>query len=195
MKNFKPTSDRIAAKALLTPEQKEANKLARKEANKQIKELARIEAEKNQPEVKEMTITIEWCKSKTWGANPHAHAEIHYKDNKAGAYGTGFYRPDTDYTCSGCGYDKESTVIAQIFNEFMKGKLWSMGIENLKGGNGSGDKGNAPYGIHLSSNNRPYFGDAIGTSCYYRIAEFLGGKFEHIANGKTFDVYKYTEGC
>lgn len=180
-------------KTKLTAEQKEANKLARKEAKKQAEELARIEAEKNQPNVKSMVITIEWSKSRTWGANPHASAEIFFTDPKGGPWQTGFFRTDKNYTCSGCGYDKESTVIAQLFNEFMKNKLWSLGIEKLRGGNGSGDKGAAPYGIHLYSDNRPHFGGGIGTSCYYRIAEYLGGKFEHIASGKTFDVYKYSE--
>lgn len=177
----------------LTDEQKSANKIARKEANEQAKELARIQAEKNQPNVKEMIITIEWRKSRTWGSNPSASAQITFHDNKAGDFGTGFFRTDKNYTCSGCGYDKESTVIAQIFNDFMKSKLWAMPVEKLRGGNGSGDKGGAPCGIHLYSDNRPHFGGGIGTSCYYRIAEYLGGKFEHIASGKTFDVYKYSE--
>ena len=180
-------------KTKLTAEQKEANKLARREAKKQVEELTRIEAEKNQPNVKSMIITIEWKKSRTWGANPHASAEIFFTDPTAGPWGTGFFRTDKDYTCSGCGYDKESTVIAQIFNEFMKSKLWNLGIEKLRGGNGSGDKVTAPYGIHLYSENRPHFGGGIGTGCYYRIAEYLGGKFEHVASGKSFDVYKYSE--
>lgn len=32
----------------------------------------------------------------------------------------------------------------------------------------------------------------VGTSCYYDIAEFIGGKFEKISSGKTFDVFQYT---
>lgn len=38
-----------------------------------------------------------------------------------------------------------------------------------------------------------YFEGGVGTSCYYSIAEFIGGKFENISSGKTFDVYQYTE--
>jgi hypothetical protein len=75
----------------------------------------------------------------------------------------------------------------------MKSKLWALPFDMLKGGNGSLDKGSAPYGIHLYSDNRPHFGGGIGTNCYYRICEYIGGKFEHIASGKTFDVYKYTD--
>jgi hypothetical protein len=177
----------------LTPEEKTANKLARKQAKDQAAELNRIESEKNQPDVNTLTITIEWSKSRTWGSNPHASAEMTFKNGVGGPWGTGFFRTDKNYTCSGCGYDKESTVIAQIFNDFMKSKLWEMPEDMLKGGNGSNDKGGAPYGIHLYSPDRPHFGGGIGTSCYYRIAEYIGGKFEHIASGKTFDVYKFTD--
>ena len=179
-------------KTKLTEDQKAANKLARQELAKQTKEANRINDERNQPEVKEIIISIEWRKSRTWGSNPNAKADVTFKDKTAGPWGTGFYRAD-GFTCSGCGYDKESTVIAEIFNKFLKSKLWQLPAEALKGGNGSGDKKNAPYGIHLYSPNRPHFGGGIGTSCYYRIAEYLGATFEHVASGKMFDVYKYTD--
>lgn len=179
----------------LTQEQKEANKMARKEAREHAKELADQNAAKTQPDVKRLTITIEWKRSRTWGSNPHASAEIHYKDNKTGEYGTGFFRA-SGFTASGCGYDKESTVIASIFNQFMKNKLWKLSSEQIRGGHGSGDRGPAPYGIHVNEyKGVEYrsFSGGIGTNCYYSISEYIGGKFEKIASGKTFDVYQYTE--
>jgi hypothetical protein len=33
----------------------------------------------------------------------------------------------------------------------------------------------------------------IGTSCYYNVSEFIGGKFKCVASGKTFDVFEYWE--
>jgi hypothetical protein len=155
-------------------------------ANRQKKTLARIETEKNQKPVKEMLLTIEWVKSRTWGNNPRLEAGVSFKD------GT-FERSET-FTCSGCGYDKESTVIAQAFNKYLKYKLWALTEEQIKGGNTiPSPEGKAPYGIaNYSPEYRDYSG-GIGTSCYYKIAEYIGGKFEHIASGKTFDVYKYTE--
>ncbi len=179
------TTEIMRKSRTLTPEQKEANKLARQQARKDAKELVRINAEKAQKPVKEITITIEWKKSYMWGYNPKCEATIHFADNS--------FERSPIYTASGCGYDKESTVIADVFNNYLKYKLWQLSPEQLKGGNGSMDKGNAPYGIHLYSDNRPHFGGGIGTSCYYRIAEYLGGAFEHIASGKSFDVYKYTD--
>lgn len=161
----------------LTPEQKEANKLARQSARKEAKEVARIEAEMNQKEVAEITINIEWVKSRTWGSNPKCTATVKHKD---GSYSYG------SATCSGCGYDKESTVIADIFNNFLKYKLY----RDLLPTDRSREDGK-PYGIYTGQ-YRHYSG-GIGTDCYYAISESIGGKFERIATGKTFDAYKYTD--
>jgi len=151
-------------------------------ARKQAKENARVEAEKAQKQVKEITFSIEWRKSRTWGANPHMECRVSFQD------GTFEYREG--FTCSGCGYDKESTVIAQAFNEFMKYKLYQKPIKDES----------APYGIRtgisewegVKSEYRSFEG-GVGTNCYYRIAEYIGGKFERTACGKTFDVYKYID--
>ena len=86
-------------------ERREARKLERKRAN----QLEAIEAGKAQKPVKSMTISIEWKKSRMWGANPSATAKIQHQD--------GTYSSIGPFTCSGCGYDKESTVIAEVFNE------------------------------------------------------------------------------
>lgn len=161
----------------LTPEQKEANKIDRQNARKEAKELARIEGEKNQKEVAEITINIEWVKSRMWGHNPKCEATVKHKD---GTYSRGFA------TCSGCGYDKESTVIADIFNNFLKYKLY----RELKP-TGRDREDGKPYGIYL--NQYRHFSGGIGTDCYYAISEAIGGKFERIASGKSFDAYKYTD--
>lgn len=179
----------------LTAEQKEANKLARKQQRAIDKYIASVEAQKNQREVKSLTITIEWKKSRTWGNCPRAYAEISYKDG-------GFERTDAKYYASGYGYDKESTVIAEIFNEFLKYKLWEKSIEELRRNDHSWkNEGGAPYGVRGGSYEsdetktlkefRTYEG-GIGANCYFDICEFIGGKFERMASGRTFDVYKYT---
>ncbi len=163
----------------LTEEQKAANKAAREAA----KEEERIEREKNQKPVKSIRIVIAWKRSRS-GNNPHADAVIFYPD------GTFEYRGG--YTASGCSYDKESTVIAQIFNDFLKYKLWNLSDAQIKGGHGMGDVGPAPYGIIHYEHGR-YYGYGIGTNCYYAISEYIGGKFANVASGKTFDVYEYTD--
>lgn len=168
----------------LTQEQKEANKLARIEAKKQAKEAARIEAEKTQKPVASITFNIEWKKSRIWGANPHLTADVIYKDGTRNYFNS---------TCGGCGYDKESTVIADIFNQTLKYKLWNLDFSRIKNSSIETVENPLPYGIHNYSGNNPCFGGGIGTNCYYRIAEAIGGKFERVGSGKTFDVYKYTD--
>lgn len=150
------------------------------------KDLQRIEQEKNQKPVKSITINIEWKKSRTWGSNPRCEAEVRYKD--------GDYSRSPVYTASGCGYDKESTVIADVFNDYLKYKLYQkINLLQTKKVNANGEPNpKYPYGLR-EWEGKCYYEGGIGTSCYYRIAEFIGGKFEHISEGKTFDVYKYTD--
>jgi hypothetical protein len=146
----------------------EANKLARQEARKEAKRLAKIEAEKNQKPVKEITFSIEWSKS----FNPTLEARAYHVDGS------------TSYIKSragGGGYCKESTVIAEAFNSLVKYKLYQ--IENID---------SLPYGIYINRNGYTGYAGGIGVSCYYSIAELIGGKFEKLASGKTFDAYKLT---
>ena len=181
------------AKVLLTTEQKEANKLSRKLAKDEAKRVIELQSqfdlidkERTQKAIKSLKIIIEWKKNKTWGNNPFASVEISYLD------GT-FYRGG-NYTCSGCGYNKESTVIAQIFNDYLKYTLWNK-LNLIK--DNKGERSVVPYGIHHYVNsdlNLEYlsFDGGIDTSCYYHIAKFIGGEFQSIASGKTFDVYEFT---
>jgi len=156
-------------------EQKEEDKLAREKAKQLKKEAAQIESEKNQKPVKSITITIEWRKSRTWGANPHCEAAVSFQD--------GTFEHSPAYTCSGCGYDKESTVIADVFNNYLKYKLYDPKLVK---------KSDPPYGFRIKENWKCYNG-GVSTSCYYDISRFIGGKFESVASGKTFDVFQYTD--
>lgn len=172
-------------KQKLTPEQRSANIEARRAARAAAKEAARIEAEKNQKPVKQIKITIEWKKSRTWGSNPHLEARIEHWDGSF-SYATA--------TASGCGYDKESTVIADVFNQFLKYKLHKLPVENVAnwGPGNPAKEPHLPYGIH-NYNGHWSYGGGIGTNCYYAICEAIGGKFENVASGKTFDAYLYTD--
>lgn len=180
----------------LTTEQKEANRIAKKKQNAINKYLAEKETERNQKPVKQMTITIEWKKSKTWGNCPRAYAEISFYDGS-------WHRTDAKYYASGYGYDKESTVIAEIFNEFLKYKLWAKSLGDfVRNDHSWKSEGGSPYGVRASVYDSEELGiqkefrcfeGGIGVNCYYDISEFIGGKFERIASGNTFDVYRYTD--
>lgn len=164
-----------------------------KEENRIAKELLKIENEKNQKPVKSLTISIEWKKSRMWGHNPHATAMVSYHD--------GTYEHREGYKASGCGYDKASTVVAEIFNDFLNYKLWAIPLDILQ----NKERGKTPYGIvaHYESGkfntdgidrNYRYYSGGIGMSCFPAISEYIGGKFETVANGNSFDVYKYVDG-
>ena len=175
-------------KPKMTIEEKQARAKERNEAKEKAKTEARILSEKNQKPVKEMTINIEWKKSRMWGNNPNCEARVAFAD--------GTYERSPVFKCSGCGYDKESTVIADVFNQYLKYKLWKLSNKAIEGGHGSLDKGKAPYGINrydYDGMQSRSFAGGIGTECYNAISKYIGGEFTHVSSGKTFDVYKYTE--
>lgn len=149
----------------LTKEQKQQLK-------QEMKRLAQIQSEKNQKPVKQITFNIEWKKSKMYGHNPNLNAQVIHQD---GSYTNLFSK------CSGWGYDKESTVIADIFNQCLAYSLYS--FDSLP---------SEVYGINQANDGRRYFMGGIGTSCYYKIAEAIGAKFEKIGWGSSYDVYKLT---
>lgn len=167
---------------MMTQEEKKQRADARKEARRSARRRAEIEEAKNQKPVESIVISIEWIRSRTWGHNPAATADVTFKD--------GTFLRTKPYRCSGCGYDKESTVVAQVFNAFLKYKLYLPEIEIKV------DK--APYGARFRSYGNPeeeYRGyeGAIGMSCYPSISKFIGGELHHVASGKMFDVWRYVD--
>lgn len=151
----------------LTEEQKAANKLARQEQKAIAKKFSQIESDKNQKPVNYITFAIEWSKA----GHPTCTAWVHYTDGTA---------QQITAKAVGYGYCKESTVIANIFNASLKYRIYQLT-----------DFDKVPYGVNLYD-DRFYFAGGVGTSCYYKIAEFIGGKFERVASGKTFDAFKFT---
>lgn len=128
-----------------------------------------------QKNVSSIIILVEWKKSRTWGRNPHATANIEYKD---GTYAEGHA------TASGCGYCKESSVLAEIFNTYLRYKLFqpfSVPLSSL------------PYGIRLPKEGDkflPYYEGGIGVNCYSSITEAIGGEWENLAHNKTISSYR-----
>jgi len=131
------------------------------------------------PELTELTINVEWKKSSMWGSNPTAEAYI----NGVGIVSSG--------SIGGCGYDKCSTAVARVLNQVPQFKKLMYELKNKPAnckktsrevfGYGSG------YGV------LPNFEGGVGVSCYDRIFNAIGYKFETISSGKTFDVYKISK--
>lgn len=169
---------------MMPQEEKDRRKEERREARRQAEREREIAEEKNQKPVKKMTITIEWVRSRTWGMNPKASAEVEFHD---GSFGR-----SEGHRCSGCGYDKASTVVAEIFNKFLKYKLYGPVHETRYHLNG--EVQTRPYGVSGPQAERKGYAGGIGISCYPAIAAYIGGTFERVADGKTFDVFVYRDG-
>ena len=133
----------------------------------------------NLPQIESLTIEVLWKNNSTWGANPTAEAYVN---------GIGFV---SSGLVTGCGYDKQSTAVANVLNQVpqfkkimfeLKDKTKNAKLKNHEVfGYGSG------YGI------LPSFEGGVGVSCYDRIFNKIGYKFETIASGKNFDVFKITK--
>lgn len=130
-------------------------------------------------DVKRIDLDITWKKSRYWGYCPHCEYDVWMQD--------GTYHHGTA-SASGCGYDKHSTVIADVFNKFCKGMAYRK----------RNSRKSAPYGImHVGKGAdkkwNPYFEGGIGAECYRSISAFLGGKMES-HSGKTWDSHTITFG-
>lgn len=161
-------------------DRKKAVELATARAWKEIDEQERKQLEKlrtaeNAPDLKYIYISVEWTKSRTWGAIPHAEIRTN----------NGIYTG----TASGCGYDKESAAIAEALNqspEIMK-LLYNIKEKHPAKahrelfGYGSG------YGI------LPYFEGGVGVSCFESILNKCGFILTACNSGKMFDCYQFTK--
>lgn len=146
--------------------------------NKLTEQLYKIELVEKAQDFTDCTINVEWARGSM--QSMQAQAEMlgiqHIQGSKTG----------------GCGYDKESTAIADVLKQckpFMKllytekNKLKNIKMENKEiFGYGSG------YGL------LPYFEGGVGANCLYKICENIGLKFEQIANTKNSNVYKISKG-
>ena len=152
----------------------------RKAIREAVKYQKRVEEVKAQPKLESLTITIEWKKSRMWGSNPHATGEARTTEGRR-LVGTA--------TASGCGYCKRSTVIADLFNQFLRHKLYDSAVLArlaIK----------KPYGMSFPKDGQkwlPYFDGGIGEGCYRQISEAIGGTWECVAHTDSVEVYQYKE--
>ena len=144
-----------------------------------LRKYDRVFAEvENQPNVEQLIITIDWYDNRTWGKCPKASYRVRLANGRS-------MSEENAASAKGCGYDKESTVVASIFNMFCKG----MAYKKLKTAAGKKSK---PYGVYSSEWSGCYFDGGIGMSCYREIAQWLGGKMEETAHTRNADVYTFT---
>jgi hypothetical protein len=135
---------------------------------------------------KDIRIDVSWKKSATWGANPTAEV---WADEYLGV------------SCSvgGCGYDKESTAIAEPFNrskqmakiaiiaKFIDAKFKDMSWKEKE------EKGIFPYsyGVRFSifHNNGIYWEGGVGASSFINCIKSAGYKMNAEFHPKYSDCY------
>ena len=126
-------------------------------------------------------ITIEWKKSKMWGSNPTAECTYSYRD------ANGDVRTNRVYSGSvgGCGYDKESTAVANCLNqinEVLK-PLYLLKDKNINIDN------HVLFGYGTGYGITPSIEGGVGVLCYNSIFNKIGYDFKCIAIGRNFDVF------
>ena len=155
-----------------------------KEIERQVKHINDIA---NGGELLSVKISIEWKRSQMWGSNPKAEAWATFI-NKDGQHDSIYVQSGS---IGGCGYDKQSTAVADCLNQ-IKAVLKPLYL--IKDANVTDDNSNhkllgygAGYGI------LPSIEGGVGVSCYNSIFNKIGFEFKTVASGKTYDVYTITK--
>lgn len=165
-----------------------ATKRALKEIEKDTAaKLARLDRVAAAPDLIFISISVDWVRSRTWGNNPHAEARTN-----AGTFSG---------TASGCGYDKESTAIADALNQCdsVLKALYTLKEEGLRAGLSDKSKtaacgrsnGNiCGYGAGYGA--IPYFEGGGGASCFWSILKKCGFSTS-CHHGKHSDFYSVSK--
>lgn len=156
------------------------------------KELDKIAAAEAAPALSFVDISVEWKKSRTWGANP----SVVVRTSDGVYYGA----------ASGCGYDKESAAIAEALNQSpaVLKVLYTLKEKGLKRPPAQGRalnpfhpqptredrrSSNSICGYGAGYGVLPYFEGGVGSSCFWSILEKCGYTCRNTASGKWFDAY------
>lgn len=155
-----------------------AVELATKRAIKQIekktdKKLTQLDCVLNAPDLTFISVSVRWVRSQTWGYNPHADIRTN----------TGFF----EGSASGCGYDKESTAVANAFNKCntilkelytLKEKGLNEGKTNKSNTTCTGVNNRYICGYGSGYSVLPYFEGGVGVSCFWEILKKCGFKIQ-----------------
>ena len=127
----------------------------------------------------ELIITLEWKRSRMWGANPRAYTNYDFEGESIG----------------GCGYCKTSTASAQALNShlpLMK-LLYKKKEAHLRKNKSPKDKlSNSSHtilGYGAGYGILPHFEGGVGVSCHQRIVEGLGLKWRDVSSTEWTNVY------
>jgi len=139
----------------------------------------RLVFNENLQEIEVLTINVEWKKSQMWGSNPTAEAYV----NGIGHVSSG--------SIGGCGYDKQSTAVANVLNQVPQFVKLLCEFKNKPANYKR--KNNDVFGYGSGYGVIPSFEGGVGVSCYNNIFNKIGYEFKTLSSGKTFDVYQVSK--
>lgn len=161
----------------------------RKKRNHLLRILDRLKDIRTAPPFDAFRVTVEWTRGGTYG--PQVAAVL-----------LGAFTSRTGKRTSGCGYDKESTAIADVLNQTPE--VLHLFFDRLESGLESGEIDSANfresikavfgYGVGLYSSPDCFFDGGVGTSCYAKNFAAVGWEAEKVASGKGFDVWEFRKG-
>lgn len=146
--------------------QKMTARKAKEEQKKSKNRYETIKAAEEANDVHIFNISVEWKKSKTWGANPHATIT----GDQVRTFGR----------ASGCGYDKLSAAIAQAMNENPE----IMRVLCLYAETGAA----FPYSVHTFA-GVPFVDGTCGVEFFPDVFDACGYSFRCVGSGDMFDCY------
>lgn len=124
------------------------------------------------------TIHVEWVKNPYWGNNPHA--EVITKNEKY--FGS----------ASGCGYDKQTTAIAEAANQSLQILKILCSKKELELRKGKTGKNRDIIGYGSGSYAIPKLEGGVGISSFKNIFESCGYEWNDYS-GESYDMYIITK--
>ena len=121
-------------------------------------------------------VVVEWKSNRTWGANPRAELRTGENYYISGSIG-------------GCGYDKESTATAQVFNRdagMKKAALVALYVDAHRPKNKR-----HLYGVDFYWCSGPRFSSGCGFSSHRSALELAGYELKNQNGGKMFNTYYF----
>ncbi len=151
------------------------------------RQVKRINCIANAGELLSVKISIEWKASRTWGSNPKAEAWATFI-NKDGQHDSVYVQSGS---IGGCGYDKQSTAVAECLNQINEVLKPLYLIKDANPTNNNNNHELLGYGSGYGI--LPSIEGGVGVSCYNSVFNKIGFEFKTVASGKTYDVYTITK--
>jgi len=158
----------------------------RRRKNHLARILDRLKAVCTAPDIARFVVSVEWTRGGVYGSQAIAT----FTTDNIGRTGE---------KTGGCGYDKESTAIADVLNK--SPEVLKLFFRRLESGLQSGEIDTERmrestelvfgYGVGLFSSPDEFFDGGVGTNCYLRNFEAVGWTAEKIATGNLFDVWEF----